>query len=199
MRQTIGQQGQVSFDTRVLTVNAAAGPFVITSQNENGVIWEAGAREQIAWEVANTDVAPINTQTVNILLSTDGGQTFPTTLASGTLNDGIAHIIVPDTVTTNQARIKIIPNNSIYFTVNTQDIEIKEMPFVISLDTYSHEVCNQDNVTYNFEYKTFSGFNEAVSLSIEDLPPGVVARLNPTNISATGSTGSIQLSGLNAH
>ena len=197
MRQTIGQQGQVSFDTRVLTVNAAAGPFVINSQNENRVIWEAGAREQIAWEVANTDIAPINTQTVNILLSTDGGQTFPTALASGTLNDGIAHIIVPDTVTTNQARIKIIPNNSIYFTVNTQDIEIKEMPFVISLDTYSHEVCNQDNVTYNYEYRTFSGFNEAVSLSIENLPPGVMARLNPTNISKNGSTGSIKLSGLN--
>ena len=196
-RQTFGQQGQVSFDARVLTVNAAAGPFVINSQNENRVIWEAGAREQIAWEVANTDIAPINTQTVNILLSTDGGQTFPTALASGTLNDGIAHIIVPDTVTTNQARIKIIPNNSIYFTVNTQDIEIKEMPFVISLDTYSHEVCNQDNVTYNYEYRTFSGFNEAVSLSIENLPPGVMARLNPTNISKNGSTGSIKLSGLN--
>ena len=196
-RQIFGQQGQVSFDTRVLTVNAAAGPFVINSQNENRVIWEAGAREQIAWEVANTDIAPINTQTVNILLSTDGGQTFPTALASGTLNDGIAHIIVPDTVTTNQARIKIIPNNSIYFTVNTQDIEIKEMPFVISLDTYSHEVCNQDNVTYNYEYRTFSGFNEAVSLSIENLPPGVMARLNPTNISKNGSTGSIKLSGLN--
>ena len=196
--QTIGQQGQVSFDARVLTVNAAAGPFVITSQNENGVIWEAGAREQIAWEVANTDIAPINTQTVNILLSTDGGQTFPTTLVSGTLNDGIANIIVPETITTNQARIKIIPNNSIYFTVNTQDIEIKEVLFAISLDTYSHEVCNQNNVTYNFEYKTFSGFNEAVSLSVEDLPAGVTAQLNPTNISATGSTGSIQLSGLNA-
>ena len=196
-RQTFGQQGQVSCDARVLTVNAAAGPFVINSQNENRVIWEAGAREQIAWEVANTDILPINTQTVNILLSTDGGQTFPTALASGTLNDGIAHIIVPDTVTTNQARIKIIPNNSIYFTVNTQDIEIKEMPFVISLDTYSHEVCNQDNVTYNYEYRNFSGFNESVSLSIENLPPGVMARLNPTNISKNGSTGSIKLSGLN--
>ena len=196
-RQTFGQQGQVSCDARVLTVNAAAGPFVINSQNENRVIWEAGAREQIAWEVANTDILPINTQTVNILLSTDGGQTFPTALASGTLNDGIAHIIVPDTVTTNQARIKIIPNNSIYFTVNTQDIEIKEMPFVISLDTYSHEVCNQDNVTYNYEYRNFSGFNELVSLSIENLPPGVMARLNPTNISKNGSTGSIKLSGLN--
>ena len=196
--QTFGKQGQVSFDARMLTVNADAGPFVITSQNQNGVIWIAGAREKIVWEVANTDLAPINTQTVNILLSTDGGQTFPTTLASGTLNNGIAHIIVPETVTTNQARIKIIPNNSIYFTVNIQDIEIKQMPFVISLDTYSHEVCNQENVTYNYEYKTFSEFNEAVSLSIKNLPVGVSAQLNPISISTTGSTGSIQLSGLNA-
>ena len=77
--------GGVSFDTvqvQVMAINQvySYGPFTVT-QPQSGVAWQAGNPVQVTWDVANTNLAPINCNRVNILLSTDGGQTFPTVLS----------------------------------------------------------------------------------------------------------------------
>ncbi|WP_299179513.1 reprolysin-like metallopeptidase, partial [uncultured Chryseobacterium sp.] len=53
--------GQTGRDDIQLTVTTAAGPFVVTSQNTAGIVWNAGESKTITWNVANTNVAPVNT------------------------------------------------------------------------------------------------------------------------------------------
>ena len=85
----------------------------------------------VYWDVANTNQSPIDTKNVSILISDDLGQTFNEILVANTPNDGNEEITVPTDVNSDKVRIKIIPENSIYFTVNTQNIGIKQSPFTI--------------------------------------------------------------------
>ena len=63
-----------AFDDLEITVDATAGPFVLTYPNDP-LSWTIGETVIITWEVAKTDITPINTTEVNIYLSTDGGLT----------------------------------------------------------------------------------------------------------------------------
>ncbi len=97
----------------VVTVDGGSGPFAITSPVA-GDNWMPGSTQTISWNVAGTTAAPVSCANVDILLSTDGGATFPTTLASATPNDGTETITVPNTLT-NQAVILIQCSNNIFF------------------------------------------------------------------------------------
>ena len=108
----------------VLTIVATPGAFQVTTQNAaNSPNWNANTQQTITWDVNNTNAAPINAAAVNILLSTDGGQTFPTTLAANTPNDGTEQVTIPN-VTTTQARIKIEAVGNIFFDINNADFQI---------------------------------------------------------------------------
>jgi hypothetical protein len=116
--------GQVSSATTTLTVNDAAGPFRVTSQNATGDAWIANSTKTVTWDVANTDdVAGVNTQNVDILLSIDGGETYSTVLLTNTPNDGSQDITVPNVVATS-ARIMVKASNNIFFDINSQAFSI---------------------------------------------------------------------------
>jgi hypothetical protein len=73
--------------------------------------------------VNNTNTGSVNCQQVNILLSTDGGQTFPTVLASATANDGSEVITVPSTNgTTNRIKVESVGN--IFFDISNTNFTI---------------------------------------------------------------------------
>jgi hypothetical protein len=95
---------------------AAAGPFMITSPDASAN-WPGGLQQTVTWDVAGTDLPPVNCAHVNILLSTDGGITFPTTLVAGTPNDGAEGVIPPSTPTT-LARIRVEAADGIFFDVS---------------------------------------------------------------------------------
>src|SRR5207245_327646 len=95
-------------------------PFRIISPS-NAVSW-SGLRT-INWNVAGTTNAPINATNVNILLSTDGGQTFPLLLASNVANNGAATVWLPN-VTTASARIKVQAANNIFFDISRNNFAI---------------------------------------------------------------------------
>ena len=97
VRDNNPEAGQVASDDLKVTVTDAAGPFVVTSQNTVDLVWTKNTTETITWDVAGTTGNGINVSDVNILLSTDGGKTFNTILASNTPNDGTHIINVPDT------------------------------------------------------------------------------------------------------
>ncbi len=107
------------------SVTSAAGPFQITTPNSTGIQWPGGSLQTVSWNVAGTDLAPVNCQTVNILLSTDGGLDFTAALAVGTANDGSEMITVPNTPTT-LARIKVEAADNVFFDINNFNVQILE-------------------------------------------------------------------------
>ncbi|MFD2726175.1 zinc-dependent metalloprotease [Hyunsoonleella rubra] len=122
---TVGQSSYDRMQIQVVdgTVPNPVGPFVVTSQNTNGIQWTQNTSETITWDVAGTDANGINTSNINILLSTDGGETFSTVLASNTPNDGSETITVPN-IAAPFCRIMIEPVGNIYYAVNTEDFAI---------------------------------------------------------------------------
>lgn len=105
-----------------------AGPFLVTSQASAEAV-AGGATQTVTWDVAGTDVAPVNVSHVKISLSVDGGATFPYVLVESTPNTGSATVTMPN-VATDKARIKIEAVGNIFFDVNDSDFTIRATPEV---------------------------------------------------------------------
>jgi len=114
--------GQTASDLMKVTVNAAAGPFSVTSQNA-ATTWTAGTAQTITWNVANTNTGAVNTPSVNIFLSTNGGLLYPITLATNVPNNGSAIITVPS-VTTTTGRIMVRGAGNIFYDLNNATLTI---------------------------------------------------------------------------
>lgn len=113
--------GQTNFSELTVTVDAASGPFVVTSPNTN-VSWAGNSSQTITWNVANTTALPVACANVKISVSTDGGNTFSTLVAS-TPNDGSESVTIPNTPT-NTARIKVEAVGNIFFDISNADFTI---------------------------------------------------------------------------
>lgn len=87
VRDNVPNGGCNGQDNMVVTVSGTTGPFVVTAPN-TAVSWTALTSQTVTWNVAGTNGAPVNCANVDILLSTDGGLTYPTVLATATPNDG---------------------------------------------------------------------------------------------------------------
>jgi hypothetical protein len=125
----------VSDDEIILTVDGAAGPFNVTAPNTN-VTWAAGSMQTVTWSVNGTDAGAINETNVRIALSTDGGQTFNTTLLATTPNDGSEQVTLPAGINTSSARIRVEALTNIFFDVSDVNFTINAgagCPFVTSL------------------------------------------------------------------
>lgn len=110
-------------NTATVTVEVAGtGPFAVTSPNTN-ITWFLGSNPVVTWNTGGSELAPISASTVRILLSTDGGVTFPTVLNGGTANDGSEAVISPN-LNTSTARIRIEPVTGIFFDVSDTNFTI---------------------------------------------------------------------------
>ena len=116
-------RGGINSATTQLVLAAGAGPFLVTSPN-TAVTLAAGTAQTVTWSVANTNVAPVNTASVKITLSADGGKTWPYVLAASVPNSGSAGVTLPSLATT-AARVKIEAINNVFFDVSNADFTIK--------------------------------------------------------------------------
>lgn len=132
-RDNVANGGQTNTASASITVSANVGPFAVTSQNAAGTSWNQGSSQTITWAVNNT-TSLVGSANVDILLSTDGGQTFPTVLASNTPNDGSETITVPN-IASQACRIMIRPTGNIYYALNTVPFSIGYSCSVISNNT----------------------------------------------------------------
>jgi hypothetical protein len=103
-------------------VTTSSGPFQVTAPN-TPVTWPADSTQAVTWDVANTTAAPVSCPNVDVLLSTDGGGSFPTTLLNDTPNDGTQNVTVPNSPTT-QGRVMVMCSNNIFFDVSNTNFTI---------------------------------------------------------------------------
>ncbi len=106
-----------------LNVDAGSGPFLVDFPN-GGEDFSSLDAPVIRWDVAGTNGAPVNAATVDILLSTDGGDTYAEVLAIGVPNDGMQRVNLPE-VDTTQARIKIRARDNVFFDVSDSAFSIR--------------------------------------------------------------------------
>jgi hypothetical protein len=114
--------GGVNAGAMRVNVVAGSGPFVIT-QPSSSATWQAGSTQTVTWNVANTSAAPISCSNVRILLSIDGGNSFPISLLPSRPNTGAATVIIPNTPTST-ARIRIEAIDNIFFNISLPNFTI---------------------------------------------------------------------------
>jgi hypothetical protein len=84
-----------------------------------------GKTHTIKWNVANTDKAPINCANVDVLLSVDGGYSFPHRLADNVPNTGNTSVLLETTLPeVYQARFKVKCSNNIFFAISNKNIKL---------------------------------------------------------------------------
>ena len=178
---------QTASDEMTVTVDANAGPFVVTSQSSSET-WNVGDSINLSWNVANTDQAPINCSNVDVFLSIDGGLTYPYTIATNIANNGSASLFLPNVPSTSQGRFMVRAKNNIFYAINTANITIQASEFIMNFTNIHEQSCKPNDVVFNFTYQTFLGFNETTTFSAQNLPSGATITFNPPTAVTDGTT-----------
>jgi len=184
-RDNVANGAATARDDKIITVDGDSGPFLVTSQ-ATATILKGGSTQTVTWDVANTNASPIGTTNVNILLSTDGGLTFPNVLAANTPNDGTQDVVLTN-ITTTQARIKIEPINNIFYAVNSVHFSIDKTTSVLDQLFTNFNVFpnpSKGNVTVSFDLRSS---NNRVVLQLFDIR-GRLIHEKKYNISSTKFT-----------
>lgn len=177
-------------DMTITTV--ADGPFLVTSPTTSGVIWVEGETHNVSWDVAGTNLAPVSCANVDILLSYDGGLTYPTILANSVPNDGSQDIVTPIGLTTT-ARVQVRCSDNIFFNISAADFEIQLTTgptFLLDLPSPLSTICPgalAENIPVNTN--ALAGFSGDVDLEATNLPgSAAVVFANPTIPAGSGTT-----------
>lgn len=178
----VGQFPQTSFDLMTVTVDDTAGPFAVTSQASNED-WERGTSQTVTWDVAGTDGGSINTANVRILLSTDGGLTFPTVVADNVPNNGSATFMLDNsTPLTTEARVMVEAVGNIFLAVNSANFTVIEG--TATVDEFGLEgfqlYPNPNNGEFTMK---FNSSDENVTFHIFDLAGRVIHSKSYSDVS----------------
>ncbi len=156
-----------------VTTVASAGPFNVTYPNNTGITWAGASSQTVTWTVAGTTAAPISCANVDILLSTDGGLTYPTVLASNTPNDGTQTINVPNTPSTT-CRIMVVCSNGNFFDISNNNFTITAATsdYTINTAPASISICQGINAVYTVNTGSIGGYSSNINLSVSGVPAG---------------------------
>ena len=141
-----------------MTVAFSSGaPFAVTSQAVTGISWVAGTTQTITWNSGGTSIPA--TTAVKILLSTDGGITFPTILSASTPSaTGTYSFTVPSNISAPFCRIMIEPLGNIYYAVNSKAFAIGYSVVQNPCVTYTDSVALPfvDQISGNYTTRTLT-------------------------------------------
>lgn len=204
-----GTAGQTGTAACTITTSGTIGPFNVTSQGTAGISWTQGTNQTITW-VTNGAETLAGSTTVDILLSTDGGLNFTTTLASGVPNDGSETVVAPNVAATN-CRIMVKPTGNIYYDVNTTPFAIgyiitntcntysgTSLPIVTAAGFPANQI-GTVSVPMTGQISSVSVFNNITHTYLSDVITDISSPTNPTtfvkafNRSCGSTNGSLNL------
>ncbi len=167
--------GCTATDDMTIYVAENAGPFIV--EGPVGV-WVGGSQKKVEWEVAATNEYPVNSQHIDILLSLNGGNSFPIVLASNVPNIGHGYITVPN-VESSKARLMARSSDNIFFDISDEDFRITPaVDFYVELHVKNLKCLNDNSgkITAKIfggeEAPSFLWSNGSTDHHIEKLPAG---------------------------
>jgi len=173
------------------------GPFKVNLP-DGGETWSALSQQTILWDVAGSTGPMINTQLVNIRLSTDGGLTYPFFLASGVPNDGFEVVTMPN-ITTSTARIRVEGFNNIFFDISNANFSIASAPVGFEFGNPALQTLScpaPASVTYSLGTVSNGGYAIPVTLSATGVPAGATVSFS-TNPVQPGNSSTVIVSNVN--
>ncbi len=186
VRDNNSASGCTASDLMTVTTINAAGPFITNAPN-GGEVWDVGTTENVTWNVAGTTAAPINCANVDILLSTDGGNTYPITLAASVPNDGTHPVTVPNNIGTTN-RVMVVCSDNIFFDISNNDFAIEasgpkaNVSFSSSTNIDEGTACTIKSVTFDISISQSPSANADVTWSFSG------TAINGADYSVTGGT-----------
>ncbi|MCC6727278.1 MAG: T9SS type A sorting domain-containing protein [Saprospiraceae bacterium] len=187
-RDNHNDAGAFNYDEIKFNSTAAAGPFLVTYPNA-AATFAVGENVNVTWDVANTNLAPVNCQKVNLHLSTDGGLTYPTLLVANVDNDGAAYVVMPNLPTTT-ARIRVEAADNIFFDISNQNFTITAPTgpgFIFTTDP-SQGGLACDEISFELNTAAYEGFADQVTFSVVGPPNGMTFSFNPTTVTVGQSS-----------
>lgn len=172
-----------AYDDMTVNVNSTYGPFTVTSQSTTGISYPQNSSQTVTWNVANTATLAAN---VDILLSTDGGNTW-STLLSGTPNDGSQAITLPNILSTN-CRIMVKASGNIFFNINSKSFTISApdttaptAPNLSASGTTSvSTILSWTGASDNISVTAYDIYNNGILLTTVTASPYTVTGLTPS-------------------
>lgn len=95
----------------------------VVSPNTEGLQWETRSPILVQWNGAGLSGAPVHCDTVDVFLSTDGGQTYNLLLLEQVPNTGMASAVLPE-ITGQEFKIKVSCTGGYLFDVSEQPFGI---------------------------------------------------------------------------
>lgn len=155
-----------------LTVVNTINPFKVTTPNTL-LLWPINTESEVLWDVSSTNLPPINCQNVNILLSIDGGYTYPIVLASNTLNDGTEAVLMPNDLSligVTTARVMVQSAGNVFFDISDNNFMITVATGTSSIGNISPQVHVYPNPANDLLHIVVNGLsNESVSIALHDV------------------------------
>lgn len=192
VRDNATASGYARWKQMQFNVNATAGPFKVNTPAA-GETWKQGDYREVTWDVANTDMAPVNCKKVNIYLwETNTNSALPPianayTLAVCVDNDGSHFVSIPEVTAKSTYRIVVEAADNIFFNVNPGNFTIA----VADAPGFSFNPQPTECVTYcqpvsdvKIDLNSFAlkGYANPLSLTVEGLPAGATFTVDKTTI-----------------
>ncbi|MCP4442582.1 MAG: choice-of-anchor D domain-containing protein, partial [Aureispira sp.] len=186
---TAGGGGCTDHEDVTVTIDGGSGPFIVNNPTNTGITWAGNSSQTVTWAVAGTDGAPVSCANVDILLSTDGGLTYPTVLLANTPNDGSQSIIVPNTASTT-ARVMVVCSTSPFFDVSNNNFTITAVAndYTLNPTPTSVSTCQPTSAAYTINTSIVGTYSDPITLSTTGLPAGATASFGTNPVTPGNST-----------
>lgn len=181
--------GGVDWHNIALSSSANAGPFLVTSQKTSTTL-TAGTWVEVTWDVANTTSSPVSCSFVDIFLSDNGGTNYPSTVITGTINDGSEYVVIPNYPGTGQ-RLKVKCSNNFFFNVNDGFIIVEEAPnadYSVFAPNATKEICAGNGTSFDLYLNSLKNYTDVVNFTATGNPAGTTLNFTSSSVTPAGQT-----------
>ena len=161
VRDNAPNGGQTGTDEMLVIIDGARGPLTVSSQSTTSVVYATGSIQTVTWAVNSTNLS-VGGSTVDILLSTDGGLTYPNTLLTATANDGTQAVTLPAGVSGAYCRFMIKANGNIFFNINQKSFAIGNYTYQIVNSCVDYPI-NFNNAPIPESSTNYSAYSRAIT------------------------------------